>query len=244
VLRPPPPAEIKPSHTSGELVGRLAGELGPSKYKQNQQILIGGIIIGAVGVLMIQAYYKARRPAYIADCLGRLHSLGQALEMYSSDYSMCLPPGPRWRYAISPYLDKLGGTTEGIEDARRLAKPRGWSTAMRCLANKGTTPVSYLYADPVELGYVRLDEPGLPVLVDEAYHPKVILLRGDWSGHTTDREDWTKERQEELQIARRPDWRETFAYVSVKPPPPPPPEKPFWEQPTGPPPWQAESAAP
>jgi hypothetical protein len=241
VLRPPPPEELKPSHTSGELVGRLPGELGPSKYKQIQQILIGGIIIGIVGALMIQTYYKARRPAYVADCMGRLHSLGQALEMYSSDYSLCPPPGPRWRYAINPYLDRLGGKTEGIEDARRLARPRGWSSAMRCLANKGTNPISYFYVDPVELGSMHLDEPGWPVLVDETYHSKVLVLRSDWSCHTLDREAWLQERQDQLEIARRPDWPKTFAYVSVKAPPAPPPEKPFWELPTGPPPWQAEA---
>ena len=53
-----------------------AGDLGPSKYKQIQQILIGGIIVGIVALMMIHAFYKARRPAYVADCMGRLHSLG------------------------------------------------------------------------------------------------------------------------------------------------------------------------
>lgn len=226
------------------MVGRAPGELGPSKYKQIQQILIGGIIIGIVGLLLIQGYSKARRPAYVADCMGRLHSLGQALEMYSSDHGMRLPPGPRWRYAVTPYLDRLGGMMEDIGSGRRIARPRGWSTAMRCLANKGTNPVSYFYVDPVQLGYMHLDEPGSPVLVDETYHAKVIALRGDWSCHTLEREAWLQERQEQLQIARRSDWADTFAYISVKPPPPPPPEKPFWEQPTGPPPWQAEAGSP
>ena len=240
VLRPPPPHELKPSHTDGELVGRAPGEFGPSKYKHIQQILIGGIIIGIIGMLMIHAFYKARRPAYMTDCIGRLHILGQAFEMYAGDHEMRLPPGPAWRYALSPYIDDVGGTSEQAEEARRLARPRGFSSPMRCQANRTTNPISYFYLDPVELGYVHLDEPGMPVLVDETHHPKVIVLRSDWSCHTMEREAWVAQRAEELQIARRSDWPDTFAYVSIKPPPAPPPEQPFWERPTGPPPWQAE----
>jgi hypothetical protein len=244
VLRPPPPHELEPSHTQGELVGRAPGQLGPSRYKQIQQILIGGIIIGIVGLMMINAFYKARRPAYMADCMGRLHSLGQALEMYSADHGMRLPPGASWRYAASPYMDQLGGVTEGIEQARRLARPRGFSGPMRCLANRSTNPISYFYLDPTELGYQRLDEPDLPVLVDETNHPKVIILQSDWSCRTTEGGTWANERRTTLQIARRSDWSDTFAYVSTRPPPPPAPELAPWERPVGPPPWQAEAATP
>ena len=225
-------------------MGRAPAELGPSKYKQIQQILIGGIIIGIVGLMMIHAFYKARSPAYVADCMGRLHSLGQALAIYSADHSMRLPPGPQWRYAVSPYVDHVGGETEGIEGARRLARPRGFSSPMRCKANTTTNPISYFYLDPAEVGYVHLDEPDIPVLVDEVHHAKIVLLRSDWSCHTAEREAWVTRRMDELQIARRPDWPDTFAYVSVKPPPPAPPELAPWERPVGPPPWQAEAAPP
>ncbi len=218
--RPPPIHEFKPDFAGGgKLVGPPPAELGPVRYKRIIQLLVAGIIIGTVAAMLITVYYKARRPALMADCMGRLRMLAQAFEMYGMDHGQCAPPAASWRWAISEYVDMVGGQDEGVEEVRRLAKPRGFSSSMRCLANRTTYPISYFYVEPGDLGLSPQlgDEPTAPLLVDEMHHPKVIVLRQDSSCARLDPGVWVDQRGDYWQIARRPDWQYTFAYMSLRP---------------------------
>jgi len=220
--RPPPDHEFKPDFAAGgKLVGPSPAELGPVRYthlKRIQQIMVCGIIMGSVAVMVINGYYKARRPALMADCMGRMHTLAQAFQMYAMDNGQCLPPAPYWRWAISEYVDMVGGQSEELDNIRRMRKARGFSSPMRCLANRTTYPISYLYVEPGDLGLSQQlgDEPTAPLLVDEIHHPKVIVLRQDSSCARLDPRVWLRERAEAWQIARRPDWPYTFAYMSAR----------------------------
>jgi len=221
--RPPPIADFTPDHSEGRLAGPAPAELGLVRYKRIWQMLISGVIIGLVGFVLITGYYKARGSARLSDCMGRERVLGQALEMYRNDNESRLPPGANWRWAVSSYVDLIGGATEGVEDIGRTVRPvRGFSSPMRCLANRTTVPISYLYLDPSELRmqYPDLvDDPRLPILVDEVHHRSVAVLRNDWSCSAVDRRAWVDERAAQFHIVRRPDWERTFAYY-VPPPPP------------------------
>ncbi|MBM3147858.1 MAG: hypothetical protein FJ000_08200, partial [Actinobacteria bacterium] len=166
----------------------------------------------------------------VTDCLGRERVLGNALEMYRNDHDSRLPPAAIWRWAVSGYVDKVGFTTEGVEDIGRRARPRGFSSPMRCLANRTTIPISYLYLDSSEYrdAYPDLtDAPTAPVLVDEVHHHSVVLLRADWSAEALDRRAWVDQRAGTYHVVRRPDWERTFAYQVQ-----PPPEVPWYRDPT------------
>jgi type II secretory pathway pseudopilin PulG len=219
--RPPAVHEFKPDHTDGRIIGPAPADLGLGRYKRIWQMLISGCIIGLLATLLITTYFKAQVPARLTDCMGRVRVLGNALEMYRDDYGSRLPPGPIWRWAISDYVDKVGGATEGVEDIGRRARPRGFSSPMRCLANHTTIPISYFYLDPAELSaYATLaDESSLPVLVDEINHRRVVVLRADSSCQAVDRLQWVNERRDVYHISRRPDWERTFAYEALPPPP-------------------------
>ena len=223
--RPPPPHEFKPTHTDGRIIGPDAAELGLGRYKRVSQLVVCGTIIGLIAYMLVTQYYQARGPARLSDCMGRLRVLGNALEMYRGDYAFRLPPGPVWRYAISGYVDMVGGNTEGIADLGRSARPRGFSSPMRCLANQTTNPISYFYLDPAEMRRTPelQDDSNLPVLVDETNHPRVVVLRSEWSTEAVKREDWVRERNDAWRIRRRPDWSTTFAYYTLPPPDAEPP---------------------
>ena len=242
----PPVHEFQPIHTEGHMVGPAPADLGPGRYKNIQQILIGAIIIGAVAFLMIEGFYKARRPAYMADCIGRLHVLAQAFDMYSTDHAGYLPPAASWRWAVSDYVDAVGGQSEEVGQVRRSAKPRGFSSPMRCLGNRTATPISYFYVDPVELRISGKmgDQPEAPLLVDELHHPKVIALQQDSSCARLDRGEWLKQRRDDLQIARRPDWQNTFAYTSTRPKVAPTPAGAPWRPSWMPSPYEAPAGRP
>jgi len=217
--RPPPVHEFRPIHTDGRIIGPAPADVSPSRYKNIQQILIGALIVGAVAFMMVGGYSKARRPAYMADCTGRLHVLAQAFEMYAMDHGQYLPAASYWRYAVSDYVDAVGGQNKDLEGAARRAGPRGFSSPMRCLGNHSTNPISYFYLDPQDLAQgPRLgDVPEAPLLIDEVYHPKVIALRQDGSCAQIVRQAWLAERQNTWQVARRPDWPSTYAYMSARP---------------------------
>jgi hypothetical protein len=220
--RPPALHEFKPDHTDGRIIGPAPAELGLGRYKRIWQMLISGCIIGFLATLLITAYFKAQGPAHLTDCMGRARILGNALDMYRSDYDLRLPPAAIWRWAVSDYVDMVGGTTEAVEDTGRRARPpRGFSSPMRCLANHSTIPISYLYLDPDELSAYRglADESSLPVLVDEMNHRRVVVLRADWSCQAVDRLQWVNDRRDVYHINRRPDWERTFAYQAMPPPP-------------------------
>jgi hypothetical protein len=227
--RPPAVHDFKPVHTEGDMVGRGPADLGPAKYKQLQQILIGAIIILIVALLMINGYYKAKRPALLTDCIGRLRILGQAVQSYSTDHDMQMPPARFWRYSLSEYCDSVGGVSEDGEDVdvgRKLNRPlRGYSAPMRCIANQSTNPISYFYLDRAELrGRTDLsDLPSFPIFVDEVHHRgKATVLRDDVSARALDIEEWVGERRDVLHIARRDDWQDTYAYEAVPFAPAPP----------------------
>jgi len=218
--RPPRVHEFAPDHTSGQLLAPLR-DLGPGKHKRIAQILISGVIILCVGLLMISAYTKAKRPALMADCLGRLKILGQAMEMYQSDHDMRPPPATSWRYALSTSIDMVGGVSddEDADPGRRLNRPlRGFSSPMRCIANTSTNALSYFYLDRTAMrgraDVKHLDS--LPVFVDESHHgTRAIILRDNLSARPVEIEEWVRERQEVLRIARRPDWPDTYAYYAL-----------------------------
>jgi len=215
--RPPSVHEFKPVHTEGQIIGPAQAELGLVRYRRLIQLVVCGSVIGLMACLLITNYYRARGPARLTDCVGRQRVLGNALEMYRGDNGSQLPPGPAWRWAVSDYLDMVGGNTEGLEDLGRRARPRSFSSPMRCLANQTTIPISYFYLDPAEVWQTpeRREDPGNPVLVDEINHRSVVVLRADWSSQAVPREDWMTERSDVLHIARRPDWRQTFAYCAA-----------------------------
>ena len=114
--RPPSEHEFKPTLTEGRLQGPDAARLGFARYKRIWQMLISGCIIGVVALALILGYHKAEGPARLSDCLGRERILGNALELYRSDYSR-LPPAAIWRWAISENVDMLGVATDGSEDS-------------------------------------------------------------------------------------------------------------------------------
>ncbi|MGQ9730498.1 MAG: hypothetical protein ACUVX8_04420 [Candidatus Zipacnadales bacterium] len=217
--RPPPVHEFQPPHTEGTLLGPPPARLGLGRYKRIWQLLICGTIILSVMTLFTFSFYKARGPALEADCLGRERMLGSALEQYRTDHDLRLPLAPTWRWAISNYVDMVGGETEGIESVRRTTGlPRGYSSCMRCLANETTIPISYFYLDPREMaGNPNLEDAvELPLLVDEVHHRRVMILRNDYSCRPVDRQAWITERENTLHIKRRPDWQYTFAYQSAR----------------------------
>lgn len=218
--QPPPVHEFRPVHTEGRLLGPPPAELGLGRYKRIWQILISGMIIGVTALLLITGYFRAQAPARLADCMGRARILGNAFEMYRMDYGSRLPPAPVWRWAISEYVDMVGGATDGTEDIGRLARPRGFSSPMRCLANQTTIPISYFYLDPWELQFNYpdiADDSSIPVLVDEINHRSVVVLRADWSCKPESRETWANMRAHVYHIMRRPDWQRTFAYTVIPP---------------------------
>ena len=154
----------------------------------------------------------------MADCQGRLRILAQAFEMYATDNNGFYPVADSWRYAISEYIDLVGVQTSDGETVRRTAKPRGFSSPMRCLGNHSVVPISYFYLSPDDFQAAGgEDAPGTPMLVDEVNHPKVMVLSCDSSCRRVDPMTWIAERDGPLQIARRPDWRKTFAYMSTRP---------------------------
>lgn len=220
--RPPRVHEFAPGHTSGQLVAP-SRDLGPGKHKRIAQILISGVIILCVGLFMISGYTKAKRPALMADCIGRLKILGQAIEMYQSDHDMRPPPGASWRYALNPYIDMVGGVSDeqDMQPRRRLNRPlRGFSSPMRCIANTSTNAISYFYLDRAAMrgrADVKLLD-SLPVFVDESHHgTRAIILRDNLSAGPVEIEGWVRERQEVLRIARRRDWQDTYAYYALPP---------------------------
>ena len=218
--RPPSVHEFKPAHTEGHLLGPEPAELGLVRYKRIWQILISGLIVGVVAFILMGAFLKARGPARLTDCMGRQRVLSQSLEMYRQDNDARLPPGPVWRWAVSDYVDMVGGATEGVEDMGRVVRPRSFSSPMRCLANQTTIPISYLYLDPTELQarYPDVaDQSDLPVLVDETHHRSVVVLGADGSSHVVPRTEWVEDRANAYHIARRPDWQDTFAYYVPAP---------------------------
>jgi len=218
--RPPSVHEFKPVHTEGHLVGPDAAHLGLARYKRIWQMLISGAIIGLVVLVLILTYYKAEGPARLTDCLGRERVLGNALEMYRSDNGNRMPPAAVWRWAISAHVDLVGGPTEGMEDVGRTLRPRGFSSPMRCLGNRTTVPISYLYADPAEFRATcpeLYEDPATPVLVDEVNHRSVPVLRTDGSCASVSRTDWVNQRASTYHLVRRPDWQRTFAYYVAPP---------------------------
>jgi len=218
--RPPPIADFTPDHSQGPLRGPASAVFGLVRYKRLWQMLISGLVIALVVIVLMTGFQKARLSARVTDCLGRERVLGNALEMYRNDHDSHLPPGPLWRWAVSGYVDKVGFATEGIDDIGRRARPRGFSSPMRCLGNRTTIPISYLYLDSSEfrVPYPDLmDDPSVPVLVDEVHHHSVIVLRGDWSGEALDRRAWLDQRAGTYHIVRRPDWQRTFAFYVPHP---------------------------
>jgi hypothetical protein len=211
--RPPAVHVFQPPHSEGQLLGPEPAELGLKKYKRAINMIVSGAIIGLIAFMVISNYYHARGPARVADCMGRLRVLGNALSMYEADNTF-MPPGPVWRWGVSDYVDAVGGTTRDVDDYARSMQPRGFSSPMRCLGNETTIPISYLYLDPLEVAQVwqAQEAAELPVLVDEVHHRSVVALRSDWSQRSLTRQAWFHERREVLQIARRPDWQDTFAY--------------------------------
>jgi hypothetical protein len=218
--RPPSVHEFQPVHTEGRLVGPDAAQLGLARYKRIWQMLISGAIIGLVVLVLILTFVKAEGPARLTDCLGRERALGNALGMYRSDNDNRLPPAAVWRWAISANLDMLGIGTDGMEDIGRTIRPRGFSSPMRCLGNRTTVPISYLYVDPSEYRATYPDlfeDPAIPVLVDEVNHRSVPVLRTDWSCAAVSRTDWVNQRASVYHLIRRPDWQQTFAYYVAPP---------------------------
>ena len=220
--RPPPIAEFTPDHSEGPLRQPESPIIGLARYKRLWQMLISGLIIGLVVSVLMTGFVKARGSARLSDCMGRQRVLGSSLEMYREDHDSRLPPGPLWRWALSGYVDLVGGTTESVEDLGRRARPRGFSSPMRCVGNQTTIPISYLYVDPAE--FLRtypdlVDEPTLPVLVDEVHHRSVVVLRTDWGCEALDRKLWTDQRAGRYHLVRRPDWQQTFAYYVPAPAP-------------------------
>ncbi|HJN18032.1 MAG TPA: hypothetical protein QGH10_21210 [Armatimonadota bacterium] len=212
--RAPSVHEFEQDHTTGNLLGRIESDLGPGRWKRLAQIIIGGGVIAILGLMVINGYYKARKPALLADCMGRVRMLGQAVQMYSNDNDFRAPLAANWRYGLSSYCDVVGGMDEAVTEVRTTTKARGFSSPMRCLGNQTVTPISYFYLNGAEL-WGRMDTQTLgthPVLVDEVHHAKVVILRDDTSAHTIEPEEWVNLRQNELHIARRRDWRSTFAY--------------------------------
>ncbi len=181
--RPPSVHEFQPDHATGKLLGRMAAELGPDRYKRLLQIIVGGIVILIMATMVINGYYKAKRPALLADCMGRARMLGQAIEMYTMDNER--PPlADNWRYGLSHYCDQVGGMDEAAKDAGRRMKARGFSSPMRCLGNQSATPISFFYLERSEMRLRNAVAPittMLPLLVDEVHHLKVVVLREDIS---------------------------------------------------------------
>ncbi len=220
--RPPPIAEFTPDHSEGPLRPPEPAIFGLVRYKRLWQMLVSAAIIVLAATVLMTGFFKARGSARLTDCMGRARILGQALEMYRNDHDSHLPPGPVWRWAVSGYVDMVGGTTEGVQDIGRTVHPRSFSSPMRCLANQTTIPISYLYLNPSELAprYPDLvDEPSVPVIVDEVHHRHVVVLRADWGCEAVDRQTWVDERANKYHLIRRPDWQRTFAFY-VPPPQP------------------------
>jgi len=216
--KPPPVWEFKKEHITGTLVGVEPAALGLSRYKNVVQIVVVVAIIVVVAAMLLVTYQRAKRPAYEADCFGRLRMLHQSLLAYESDLS-APPPAPTWRYALVPYLDQVGGAGSRDDvDSIHVPKsrPRGYTIIMRCRANTSVIPVSYLYLHPDLLPPDVANTVGdteQPVFVDEQFHERILVLWAD--GHTTGLQntDWLTRRRNEYQVVRDPGWRRTFCYV-------------------------------
>ena len=215
--KPPPIWEFRKDHTTGTLVGQEPAALGLSRYKNIIQILVGAVIIVLVAAMLCITYQKAKRPAYKADCFGRLRMLHQSLIMYETDLG-APPPAPTWRYGLVPYLDEVGGAGPR-DDIDRVqtpkGRPRGYTIILRCKANQSEVPLSYLFMDRevLPLSLSALSDTDEPRFVDEQFHEQILILWGD--GHTTGlaNTDWLTRRRDTYQVIRDPEWRKTFCYI-------------------------------